>query len=226
MEFIIDTADLGAIKRIVEFFPVTGVTTNPSIISKEKADFKQLVLALREAVGPDKQLHVQTTCKKAEEIVREAEELQALVGGEFYIKIPVGPEGLKATMMLKKKGIGVTMTAIFTAQQALQGALAGATYVAPYVNRLDNVCADGVGVVADIVNLFDVHGLDCKVLAASFKNVQQVHDVAMCGGHAVTINPELYDQIVYHPLTDKAINDFDSDWAGVYGEKGILDLIK
>ena len=165
MEFIIDTADLGAIKRIVEFFPVTGVTTNPSIIAKEKTDFKQLVLALREAVGPDKQLHVQTTCKKAEEIVREAEELQALVGGEFYIKIPVGPEGLKATMMLKKKGIGVTMTAIHTPQQALQAALAGATYVAPYVNRLDNVCADGVGVVADIVTIFDAYGLDCKVLA-------------------------------------------------------------
>ena len=225
MEFIIDTADLKAIRRIVEFFPVTGVTTNPTIISKEKTDFKQLVLALREAVGPDKQVHVQTTCEKAEEIVREAEELQALVGGEFYIKIPVGPEGLKATMMLKKKGIGVTMTAIFTAEQALMGALAGATYVAPYVNRLDNVCADGVGVVSDIVQLFDVHGLDCKVLAASFKNVQQVHNVALCGGHAVTINPELYDQIVYHPLTDKAIADFTSDWKGVYGEKGILDLI-
>ena len=225
MEFIIDTADLKAIRRIVEFFPVTGVTTNPTIISKEKTDFKQLVLALREAVGPDKQVHVQTTCEKAEEIVREAEELQALVGGEFYIKIPVGPEGLKATMMLKKKGIGVTMTAIFTAEQALMGALAGATYVAPYVNRLDNFCADGVGVVSDIVQLFDVHGLDCKVLAASFKNVQQVHNVALCGGHAVTINPELYDQIVYHPLTDKAIADFTSDWKGVYGEKGILDLI-
>lgn len=226
MEFIIDTADLKAIRRIVEFFPVTGVTTNPTIISKEKTDFKQLVLALREAVGPDKQVHVQTTCEKAEEIVREAEELQALVGGEFYIKIPVGPEGLKATMMLKKKGIGVTMTAIFTAEQALMGALAGATYVAPYVNRLDNVCADGVGVVSDIVQLFDVHGLDCKVLAASFKNVQQVHNVALCGGHAVTINPELYDQIVYHPLTDKAIADFTSDWKGVYGDQGILDLIK
>ena len=225
MEFIIDTADLKAIRRIVEFFPVTGVTTNPTIISKEKTDFKQLVLALREAVGPDKQVHVKTTCEKAEEIVREAEELQALVGGEFYIKIPVGPEGLKATMMLKKKGIGVTMTAIFTAEQALMGALAGATYVAPYVNRLDNVCADGVGVVSDIVQLFDVHGLDCKVLAASFKNVQQVHNVALCGGHAVTINPELYDQIVYHPLPDKAIADFTSDWKGVYGEKGILDLI-
>ncbi len=225
MEFIIDTADLKAIRRIVEFFPVTGVTTNPTIISKEKTDFKQLVLALREAVGPDKQVHVQTTCEKAEEIVKEAEELRKLVGGEFYIKIPIGPEGLKATMMLKKKGIGVTMTAIFTPQQALMGALAGAAYVAPYVNRLDNVCADGVGVVEDIVELFAVHGLNTKVLAASFKNVEQVHKVALCGGQAVTINPELYDQLVYHPLTDKAVKDFTSDWQGVYGDKGILDLI-
>ena len=226
MEFIIDTADLKAIRRIVEFFPVIGVTTNPTIISKQnREDFKQLALDLREAVGPDKQVHIQTTSEKAEDMVAEAEALQALVGGEFYIKIPIGAEGLKATMMLKGSGIGVTMTAIHTPQQALQAALAGATYVAPYVNRLDNVCADGVGVVADIVTIFDAYGLDCKVLAASFKNVQQVHECALCGGHAVTINPDLYDQLVYHPLTDKAIVDFTADWKSVYGDKGILDLI-
>ena len=123
MEFIIDTADLKAIRRIVEFFPVIGVTTNPTIISKEKTDFKQLALDLREAVGPDKQVHIQTTSEKAEDIVAEAKALYDLVGGEFYIKIPIGAEGLKATMMLKKKGIGVTMTAIHTPQQALQAAL-------------------------------------------------------------------------------------------------------
>ena len=225
MEFIIDTADLKAIRRIVEFFPVIGVTTNPTIIAKQnKEDFKQLALDLREAVGPDKQVHIQTTSEKAEDMVAEAEALQALVGGEFYIKIPIGAEGLKATMMLKGSGIGVTMTAIHTPQQALQAALAGATYVAPYVNRLDNVCADGVGVVADIVTIFDAYGLDCKVLAASFKNADQVHKCALNGCHAATVTPDILKSLITHPMTDECLRKFDSDWSSIYDDKKILDF--
>lgn len=171
-------------------------------------------------------LHIQTTENTAEMIVKEAIALQGAVGGDFYIKIPVSPEGLKATMILSKMGIKVTMTAIFTQQQALIAAKAGATYVAPYINRLDSIVSDGVHVVEEIVQMFRAHNLSTKVLAASFKNAEQIHKVAMVGGHAVTISPDLFEKLVYHPLTLYAIDDFDADWQGVYGDKKILELLE
>ncbi len=226
MLYIIDTAHVDEIKRCAEFYPIAGVTTNPTIISKEHTDFGPLVKTIRDIIGPDKMLHIQTTSSKTEDIVKEAEELKDFVGGDFYIKIPVSPEGLKATMLLKKKGIKVTMTAIFTQQQALISALAGADFVAPYVNRLDNIVSDGVHVAGEIVELFNRYNLPTKVLAASFKNVEQVHKAALVGTHAVTINPELFEKLVYHPLTFYAVDDFSKDWESVYGDKKILDLIK
>lgn len=226
MLYIIDTANLEAIKRCVEFYPIAGVTTNPTIISKEHTDFVSLVRDIRDVIGPDKMLHIQTTATDHKEIVSEAKALRALVGGEFYIKIPVSAEGLKATMELKKEGIGVTMTAIFTQQQALVAAVAGADFVAPYVNRLDNILSDGATVVGEIVELFKKHDIKSKVLAASFKNVEQVHKVAMLGGHSVTVNPDLFEKLIYHPLTQYAIDDFEADWSAVYGDKTISDMLK
>jgi fructose-6-phosphate aldolase 2 len=226
MLYIIDTANLDAIKRCAEYYPIAGVTTNPTIISREKTDFVSLVCKIRDIIGPDKMLHIQTTASDHKEIVKEAKALRALVGGEFYIKIPVSPEGLKATMELKKEGIGVTMTAIFTQQQALVAAVAGADFVAPYVNRLDNILSDGATVVGEIVELFKKHDIKSRVLAASFKNVEQVHKVAMLGGHSVTVNPDLLEKLIYHPLTQYAIDDFDADWTSVYGDQKIGDMLK
>ncbi len=225
MIYILDTADLEAIKIANEFYPIEGVTTNPSIIAREKCDFKQRLLDIRNIIGKDKMLCVQTTSKVAEDIVKEAIALRDLVGGEFYIKVPIGEAGLKACMMLKKENIGVLMTAIFTPQQALLAAKAGAKLVAPYVNRLDMVNADGVGVVADIVATFENYGVDCKCLAASFKNVQQVNDVALAGCHYSTISLDILKALAKHPLTDVAVDGFDKDWNNVYGDKTILDLI-
>ena len=191
MQYIIDTAQLDAIRRCAEFYPIDGVTTNPTIISREHTNFLHLIKEIRTIIGPDKMLHIQTTAEDCASIIEEGKLLHNMVGGDFYIKIPISPEGLKATMELKRIGIKVTMTAIFTQQQALIAAKAGADYVAPYVNRLDSIVSDGVHVVEEIVNLFKMHDFKTKVLAASFKNVEQVHKVAMVGGHAVTINPEL-----------------------------------
>lgn len=226
MQYIIDTAQLDAIKKCAEFYPIDGVTTNPTIISREHTDFNKLIKEIRTIIGPDKMFHIQTTAEKSEEIIEEGKLLQDSVGGDFYLKVPISPEGLKATMELKKTGIKVTMTAIFTQQQALIAAKAGADYVAPYVNRLDNIVSDGVHVVEEIVDLFNLHDIKTKVLAASFKTVEQVHKVAMVGGHAVTINPELYEKLVYHPLTLYAIDDFTTDWQTVYGDKKIPELLK
>lgn len=226
MQYIIDTAQIDAIRKCAEFYPIDGVTTNPTIISKERTGFTSLIQEIRGIIGADKMLHIQTTESVAEKIVKEAIALQGAVGGDFYIKIPVSPEGLKATMILSKMGIKVTMTAIFTQQQALIAAKAGAAYVAPYINRLDSIVSDGVHVVEEIVQMFRAHELSTKVLAASFKNAEQIHKVAMVGGHAVTISPDLFEKLVYHPLTLYAIDDFDADWQGVYGDKKIIELLE
>lgn len=225
MQYIIDTAQIDAIKKCAEFYPIDGVTTNPTIISKERTSFTGLIKEIRGIIGPDKMLHIQTTENTAEMIVKEAIALQGAVGGDFYIKIPVSPEGLKATMILSKMGIKVTMTAIFTQQQALIAAKAGAAYVAPYINRLDSIVSDGVHVVEEIVKMFNMQGIKAQVLAASFKTCEQVHKVAMVGAHSVTINPELFSTLIYHPLTMYAIDAFDSDWENVYGDKKVADLL-
>ena len=224
MMYIIDTANLEDIKRCVEFYPVAGVTTNPTIISKENTDFLKLIKEIREIIGPDMMLHVQVTAAKCDDIVKEALLLKEAVGGNFYVKIPISPEGLKATSILHKMGIKVTETAIFTQQQALIAALAGADFVAPYVNRLDNIVSDGVQVVDEIVQLFKKHDIKTKVLAASFKTVEQIHKIAMTGCQSVTINPALFETLTYHPMTQYAIDDFNADWESIYGKESIAEI--
>ena len=225
MLYLIDTANLDAIRTCCEFYPVAGVTTTPTIVSREKTDFRELVTEIRRIIGADRMLHVQTTATEADEIVREAEMLRNLVGGSFYIKIPITKEGLKAASICRQHGIGVTMTAIFTQPQALLAARAGADFVAPYINRLDNIVSDGVHVVEEIVSIFARYSIGTKVLAASFKNAEQVHKVSLTGADAVTINPDLFDTLLYHPLTYYAIDDFAKDWETVYGEKKIPELL-
>ncbi len=224
MIYILDTADLEAIRHCNEFYPLSGVTTNPSIISKANTDFWKLVKEIRAIIGEDKILMVQTVQTKAEKIVEEALLLKKELGGKFYVKIPIGEEGLKATMELKKLGVGVLMTAIFTPAQALIAAKAGADFVAPYVNRLDNIIGDGCEVVAQIVEQFDNYGVDCKVLAASFKNAEQVHKCALYGCHAVTVSDDVLKALITHPMTDAALVGFEKDWSKVYGDKKILDM--
>ena len=217
MLYIIDTANLEAIEKAYNFYPMAGVTTNPTIISKKNRSFLDILKGIRKIIGNESMLHVQAVSLTSEKMVVEAEYLNSVIGGNLYVKIPVIPEGIKAMKILKQKGIKTTATAIFTAQQALMAAVAGASFVAPYVNRIDNISGDGVSVVAQIVQLFDQYGIDAKVLAASFKNVQQVHNVALVGGHSVTVNPEILDAMLAHPLTDWSIDQFTHDWEGVYG---------
>lgn len=218
MLYLLDTANVEEIKRAFDLYPMSGVTTNPTIISKEKRSFLEILKEIRAAIGEDKMLHVQSISTKAEEIVKEAEYLKETIGGNFYIKIPVIPEGIKAIKILKAKGMNITATAIFTADQALMAARAGADFVAPYVNRIDNISGNGVGVVEEIVHLFDIYAIDSKVLAASFKNVQQVHDVSLAGAQSITVGSEIMDGLLSHPLTEWSVDQFTKDWSGVYGE--------
>ena len=226
MQYLVDTANLEAIRHCCKYYPITGVTTNPTIIAKENTDFKKLICGIREIIGLKRALHVQTTAETAEGILAEATMLKSLVGGQFYIKIPITAEGLRAAAMCKENDIGVTMTAIFTQQQALIAAVAGADYVAPYVNRLDNIVSDGVNVVSEIIDIFNRYDIKTKVLAASFKTVEQVHKCALVGTHAITVNPDLFESLIFHPLTGTAINSFSSDWDNVYGGQKVPELLK
>ena len=148
MLYLVDSANCEAISKILEDFPISGVTTNPSIVCREHGDYAKILKDVRALIGPDRMLHAQTLQKDADGMVREARAIRDLVGGEFYVKLPICPEALKATRILKSEGVGVTMTAIFSAQQALVAACAGADFVAPYVNKMDDV-GNGCELVKD-----------------------------------------------------------------------------
>ncbi len=226
MLYVLDTADLSDIRYANECYPLDGVTTNPSLIAKEQAEFLPLVKEIRAILGDEKMLCIQTLAKTCAEIVRDGEALQEAVGGRLYLKIPISEAALQATPLLKAKGIGVLMTAIFTPAQALLSARAGADLVAPYVNRLDSIVGDGVAVVGEIVRQLALFSPDCKVLAASFKNAEQVHKCASVGCHSVTLPLELLQALISHPMTDAAVQGFDRDWSKVYGNRSISDLIQ
>ncbi|OKL44328.1 fructose-6-phosphate aldolase [Pseudovibrio exalbescens] len=225
MIYMLDTADIEAIKKAVDLYPLAGVTTNPSIIAKEKRSFADIIRDIRAVIGKDRMLHAQVMGKTAEVMVREAQAMRE-IDEEIIIKVPVTQQGIKAIKELKALGFRITATAILTPQQALMAAVAGAEFLAPYVNRLDNICADGTQVAAEIAHLIDVYQLEAKVLAASFKNVQQVHEIAKAGAQSVTIAPDVFDQLLIHPLTDSSVAGFTSDWESVYGaETTVLDVI-
>ena len=226
MIYFLDTADTQAIQRAVDLYPLSGVTTNPSIIAKENKPLKEILQNIREIIGPDRLLHVQVAGKTADVMVQEARLLHAKVDDRLCIKVPVTREGMKAIRLLAAEGFTVTATAILTPQQALMAAVAGAAYLAPYVNRLDNICGNGIQVVSDIAALLAIHNLDAQLLAASFKNVQQVHEVALAGCQTVTIAPDVFEQLLVHPLTDSGVAGFERDWDAVYGEgKTLLDML-
>jgi len=224
MIYFLDTADINAIKHCNEFYPIAGVTTNPSIVARTGADFWTLLKSIRNIIGEEKMLHVQTRSQTAEGMIEEALLLKKNLGDNFYIKIPICEEGLKATSALKAMGINVTVTAIFSPTQALLAARAGADFVAPYVNRIDSICGDGVKVVEEIANIFAINGIKTQILAASFKNTEQVHKCALVGCHSATVTDETLKGLISHPMTDNALMKFDNDWKAVYGDKTILQL--
>ena len=163
-------------------------------------------------------IHVQVLSNTTEEMVKEARKYKEYFGFEdnYYAKIPVTIEGFKAMRILKDGGINITATAIFTQQQALVASKSGADFVAPYVSRLDNISSHGIEVVSDIVKNTKEFNLPTKVLAASFKTVDQIHRVSMVGAHSATINPELLHQLVKHPMTDISVTQFEVDGKDLY----------
>ncbi|WP_167615649.1 transaldolase family protein [Maribellus sediminis] len=217
MIYMADTADLSALKELYDFFPLEGITTNPTILKQSGFPLSKSIEEIKKIVG-DGMIHVQVMSSQAEDIVREAKKYKTYfdLGDNYYTKIPVTPQGYKAMAILKDAGINVTATAIFTQQQALVAAKAGADFVAPYVSRLDNISSHGIDVVGDIAQNIIEYKLNTKVLAASFKTVDQIYRVSMRRAHSATISPELLMQLIKHPMTDISVATFEQDGEGLY----------
>ncbi|MBW8325165.1 MAG: fructose-6-phosphate aldolase [Prolixibacteraceae bacterium] len=217
MIYMADTADLDELRRLYTFFPLEGVTTNPTILKNSGYKLSVAVEGIQELVGSG-MVHVQMISAESEDMVREAKKYRSYFdfGDNFYAKIPVTPNGYKAMRILKDAGINVTATAIFTQQQALVAMKAGADFVAPYVSRLDNISSHGIEVVGDIVENIALYNLNGKVLAASFKTVDQIYRTSMAGAHSATISPELLHQLIKHPMTDISVKQFELDSEGLY----------
>ena len=225
MRIILDTANLEDIRYFNKYFPIEGVTTNPTILAKEGGNVLALLANIRTIISEEKELHVQVTETVADKMVEEAEAIINFLGKNTFVKIPITDEGLRATYLLSRKGIGVTVTAILTSAQAMVASNAGAAYVAPYVSRLENLSADGVGTVADIVSIFDNCDAKTQILAASFKTAKEVLDVATVGCHAATVSADVMRRLIAHTTTDTSIAGFAADWKKAFGDRTLLELL-
>lgn len=222
-KILIDSADIKKAKEIEKYYTIAGITTNPTILSKIEGSLEDKLKELKEFTYGKYEVHVQTTESEVEKIVEEAKKLRDYFGESFYIKIPVTKSGLEAMKLCSKEDIRVTATAILTPMQALAAAKNGANYVAPYVNRMENVGQDAKEAILEISNLLIDY--PTEILAASFKNVKQVQDILRCGAEAVTIAPEIIEASIWHPYTDKSVFDFEKDWGNRFGDKKIVDGI-
>lgn len=226
MEIMFDTVNISDIKKYGEIFPYTGVTSNPSIIRAEgKIDFFNHFKEIRELIGFDKTLHVQVTATKADLIIKEAEKIVKNIDKAVYIKIPVTEEGLKAIRYLKSNGYRVTATAVYTKLQGLMAIQCGADYIAPYFNRMENYDMDiDATTISYFRDAIETNGYKTKILAASFKNVAQVHKALAAGAHSITIQPSLLHNAMNMAEIDRAVESFNKDFKETMGVDSILDL--
>lgn len=216
LELYLDTADVGQAARFNACLPIKGVTTNPSILAKSGLGLSQLLPALAEALGPGARFHAQVVSQSVDNMVEEAKQLHALPY-DMVVKVPATETGLAAIRKMKALNIQVLATAIYCSHQGFLAALCGADYLAPYVNRIDAMGGDGVGVVAELQLLLDRHRLQSRLLPASFKNVQQALDVLKLGVGAITLPVDVAEQMFAHPAVPAAVEQFSDDWRRAFG---------
>ncbi|MFH1214266.1 MAG: fructose-6-phosphate aldolase [Candidatus Neomarinimicrobiota bacterium] len=212
MKLFIDTANLEEIKKAQAWGILDGVTTNPSLLAREKGNYKDILLKICETVnGP---VSGEVVSLDAEGMIREAEDLAGL-HKNIVIKIPITLEGLKAIKILAQKGIRTNTTLVFSPLQALLAAKAGTTYVSPFVGRLDDIHAVGMDLIEQIATIFDNYGFATEIIVASIRNPLHIVDAALIGAHICTIPFSVMEKMVKHPLTDKGIAQFLEDWKKV-----------
>lgn len=210
MKLFIDTANLEQIRDIASWGILDGCTTNPSLAAREGRDFAELIAEICAVVdGP---VSAEVVAPDAEGMLTEAR-LLAQIHDNVVVKVPIGEEGIKATRILTDEGIRTNVTLIFSLTQAFMAAKAGATYVSPFIGRVDDAGGSGVGLVADIVEVFETYAFDTEVLAASIRNVQHMTESLQAGAHVATIPPAIFRKMLLHPQTDLGMAGFMADWA-------------
>lgn len=218
MEFLLDTADLREIERGISTYPITGVTTNPTILSgiacKDVFDHMRQV---RKLIGFERTLHMQVLSFKAQDMIKEAHMILEHVDNQVSVKVPVCEEGLKAIKTLKAEGIRVTATAIFSKIQGFMAIAAGADYIAPYCNKIASLDIDFVGTITAFYDAISKNSAETKILAAGFKSIGQVNEALCAGAHAVTVVPELLYDNLDTPPVKAAIEAFHTNWEKQYG---------
>jgi len=218
MKLLIDDADIGRIERICRYYPIDGVTTNPSILAKCGRPPYEALQDIRKFIGNAAELHVQVLSRTAEEMVEEGLKIERILGNNTYIKIPAIPEGLRAMRILRNDGYHVTATAIYTPMQAYLAAKAGAEYAAPYVNRIDNLGGDGVTTTKNIQDIYTRNELPTRILAAGFKNSQQVQELCEYGVTCLTIASDVIDNLIKNANVTMAVDDFIADFERLCGK--------
>lgn len=215
MKFFLDTANVDYIREANEMGVICGVTTNPSLVAKEGRDFNEVIKEITEIVdGP---ISGEVVSEDAAGMIKEGREIAA-IHKNMIVKIPMTVEGLKATKVLASEGIKTNVTLIFSATQALLAANAGATYVSPFLGRVDDISMIGMDLVRDIAEIFAVHGIETEIIAASVRNPIHVIEAAKAGADIATVPYNLVKQMVKHPLTDQGLEKFKADWAAVFGK--------
>ncbi|MEJ8544201.1 fructose-6-phosphate aldolase [Brevibacillus borstelensis] len=210
MRFLIDTANVGEIREIHEWGVVAGVTTNPSLVAKEGRDFIETLKEIIDIVdGP---ISAEVISTDAKGMIEEGEKLASL-SKNIVVKVPMTAEGLKAVKYFAKRKIRTNVTLVFSANQALLAARAGATYVSPFLGRLDDIGHDGMQLIEDIAEIFSVHGIETEIIAASVRHPVHVTEAARRGAHFATIPHKVFQQLISHPLTDSGLEKFLTDWA-------------
>ena len=217
MKFFIDTANVEDIKRANDMGVICGVTTNPSLIAKEGRDFNEVIKEITSIVDGPISGEVKATTVDAEGMIREGREIAA-IHPNMVVKIPMTVEGLKAVKVLSSEGIKTNVTLIFTANQALLAAEAGATYVSPFLGRLDDINQPVIELVRTIAEIFAVYGYETEIIAASVRNPIHVTDCALAGADIATVPYKVIEQMTKHPLTDQGIEKFQADYKAVFGE--------
>ena len=217
MKFFIDTANVEDIRKANDMGIICGVTTNPSLIAKEGRDFNQVIKEIASIVDGPISGEVKATTTDAEGMFKEGREIAA-IHPNMIVKIPMTTEGLKAVKVLTAEGIKTNVTLIFSANQALLAARAGATYVSPFLGRLDDISVCGTDLIRDIVEIFEVAGIDTEIIAASVRHPMHVTECALAGADIATVPYKVLEQMTHHPLTDQGIEKFQKDYLAVFGK--------
>ncbi len=217
MRFFIDTANVEEISLANEMGIICGVTTNPSLIAKEGRDFKQVIGEIASIVDGPISGEVKATTTDAEGMIKEGREIAA-IHPNMVVKIPMTAEGLKAVKALNAENIPTNVTLVFSAAQALLAARAGAAYVSPFLGRLDDISMPGINLIEDIMEIFQIHGIETEIIAASVRNPIHVIDCARAGADIATVPYKVLVQMTQHPLTDQGIEKFKKDYLAVFGE--------